>query len=94
MRMNNIVTYDVPDDRLRAKIATRLFGYGLTRLQKSVFIGELSRNMTEMLALELEDLVGGEPADIRIFPICERCIETHIVVSELYDMTEEEVVIA
>ena len=91
--MNNIVTYDVPDDQLRAKIATRLFGYGLRRLQKSVFIGEMSRNRAEMLALELEDMVAGEPADIRIFPICERCIEAHIVVCELYNITEEEVII-
>ncbi len=91
--MNNIVTYDVPDDRLRAKIAARLFGYGLMRLQKSVFIGEMSRNKAEMLALELEDMVGGEPADIRIFPVCERCFEAHMVVCELYNVAEEEVVI-
>jgi CRISPR-associated protein Cas2 len=91
--MDNIVTYDVPDDRLRAKIAARLFGYGLRRLQKSVFIGEMSRNKAEMLALELEDLVGGEPADIRIFPVCERCIESHIVVCELHDIEEKEVIL-
>jgi CRISPR-associated protein Cas2 len=91
--MNNIVTYDVPDDRLRAKIASRLFGYGLKRLQKSVFIGELSRNKAEMLALELEDLVGGEPADIRIFPVCEKCFESHIIVCELHEIEEEEVIV-
>ncbi|WXG39276.1 MAG: CRISPR-associated endonuclease Cas2 [Candidatus Freyarchaeum deiterrae] len=91
--MINIVTYDVPDDRLRTKIAARLFGYGLRRLQKSVFIGEMSRNKAEMLSLELEDMVGGELADIRIFPVCERCIENQIIVSELYNIEEKEVVL-
>jgi CRISPR-associated protein Cas2 len=91
--MINIVTYDVPDDRLRTKIAARLFGYGLRRLQKSVFIGEMSRNKAEMLALELEDMVGGELADIRIFPVCEKCFENQIIVSELYNIEEKEVVL-
>jgi len=89
-----IVTYDVPDDRLRGKIAALLFAYGLRRLQKSVFIGELSRNRTEMLALELEDLIASQPADVRIFPLCERCLAGHIVVSMLNDTSEEEVVVA
>lgn len=40
------VFYDIPDDRIRLKVADALKDYGLLRLQKSVFVGQLSRNLS------------------------------------------------
>lgn len=37
--MNYLVCYDITDNKLRKKIADRLFYYGLSRVQLSVFIG-------------------------------------------------------
>lgn len=43
-----VVTYDIPDDRLRAGMARLLEGYGF-RVQKSVFECLLTRGMRERL---------------------------------------------
>jgi len=37
--MNYLVCYDITDNKLRKKIADKLFYYGLSRVQLSVFIG-------------------------------------------------------
>lgn len=39
--MPYLICYDIENDRLRNKTAGRLEYYGLLRLQKSVFIGEI-----------------------------------------------------
>ncbi len=87
-----IITYDIPDDRLRYAVANKLKDYGLERLQLSVFQGYLTRNRAEELAIVLRELVGDEEADIRIFFICEKCRGRAIVVKERY-IVEEEVVV-
>ncbi|RLG40004.1 MAG: CRISPR-associated endonuclease Cas2, partial [Thermoproteota archaeon] len=54
-----LVSYDISDDRLRGRVALTLREYGFRRLQKSVYVGEVSRNVAEMLAIELGRLVKG-----------------------------------
>jgi len=87
-----IITYDIPDDRLRYAVANKLKDYGLERLQLSVFQGYLTRNRAEELAIEIRRLLGDEEADVRIFFICEKCRERAIVVKERY-IIEEEIVV-
>jgi len=89
-----IVTYDVPDDNLRVRIAHKLQDYGLDRLQFSVFHGFLTRNRAEELALELRELIGEDEADVRIFFLCEKCLNKTIVVKERYPLETVEVVIS
>jgi len=83
-----LVTYDIPEphDYLRAKLARLLKDYGLSRLQKSVFMGRMSRNMVENLAIEIQDLLEGIDADVRIFPLCRKCLEHAITVMEGREM--------
>lgn len=88
-----MVVYDIADDRLRGRVALTLMEYGFMRLQKSVFIGDVSRNVAEMLAIELRKLVEGNPCDVRIIPVCVRCYEGVITVARLAEVTEEEVVV-
>ena len=76
-----IVTYDIPDDKLRKKIADKLLDYGLFRIQYSVFQGRLSRNMIEMLEIEIGELLGKKDGDIRIFTVCERCLDKTIQIT-------------
>lgn len=37
------MAYDFADDRLRLRFADKLLEYGLIRMQKSVFVGDLNR---------------------------------------------------
>ncbi len=90
------VVYDIPDDRLRTKVADVLKDFGLERLQKSVFFGRLTRNRVEELCLVLDDLIGRKEADVRIIFVPPSFVDKVIVVRAMYDFGsfEREVIVA
>ena len=45
--MNTLVIYDITEDKIRNKVAEVCKDYGLTRIQWSAFLGELSNNHRE-----------------------------------------------
>lgn len=78
-----VVTYDVPEeyDYLRTKLAKLLENYGFSRLQKSVFVGRASYNMVENMTIEIRELfkdVHELGLDVRIFPLCKKCL-SHVI---------------
>ena len=78
-----LITYDVPEEypKLRRKISLILKNWGLQRIQYSVFIGDISRNFAETIALQINEVIKNEPADVRIFPICQKCLEKAIIIA-------------
>ena len=68
--MHCLLIYDIPNDRIRTKIADKCLDYGLDRVQFSAFTGNISRNLQEELFLQVTDLLGGEPGNIQLLPIC------------------------
>lgn len=68
--MKCLVIYDIPDDKIRTKIADFCLDYGLDRIQYSAFIGDLSNNHQEELMLKLDRRLGKAPGRIDLFPIC------------------------
>jgi CRISPR-associated protein Cas2 len=50
--MPYLICYDITDDRLRGRVAKSLLAVGLTRLQYSVFGGDMQKN--DYLAWEIE----------------------------------------
>ena len=89
------VFYDVPDDKLRNRIADTLKNFGLDRLQKSVFVGMMTRNRAEELALILDDLIGDMEADVRIVFVPPSFRDKVIVVRDMYSfkLKREEVMV-
>lgn len=69
-----LLIYDIPDDRLRARVADACLDYGLTRVQYSAFRGELTVNRRGEILQRLRRLIGQHPARITAFPICEKDI--------------------
>ncbi len=69
-----LLIYDIPDDRLRARVADACLDYGLARIQYSAFRGELTANRRGEILQRLKRIVGQHPARITAFPICERDI--------------------
>lgn len=67
-----ILIYDIPDDRVRYKVAERCKDYGLDRIQYSAFAGDIDRNRREELMLRLKKTLGKKPGNIRIQPVCTR----------------------
>ncbi|MBE2236475.1 MAG: CRISPR-associated endonuclease Cas2 [Caldilineaceae bacterium] len=68
--MKCLLLYDIPDDKIRGKIATFCLDYGLDRLQYSAFLGDLSSNHQEELMLKLTKRLGKAAGKIDLFPLC------------------------
>lgn len=87
--MEQLIVYDIPEDKLRTRVSHTLEDYGYERVQYSVFKGSRSQNVLEMLSQELENLIGDEEADVRFYQVCDRCLSKTIVVSRIgLDETE------
>lgn len=74
-----VVVYDIPDDRVRTKVADVCLDYGLERIQYSAFQGTLTPFHQEELLLKAKKKVGNKEANIQIFPICEKDWDKRLV---------------
>ncbi len=68
--MRCLIIYDIPNDRLRNKVADICLDYGLDRIQFSAFLGKLSRNHQEELMLKVDMRMEDNPGNIQLIPIC------------------------
>ena len=66
------VFYDIEADNIRNRTAQVCKDFGLERTQFSGFIGYLSRNRREEMAIRLRDLLGENNGKILIQPVCEK----------------------
>jgi CRISPR-associated protein Cas2 len=67
-----LLVYDIPDDRIRNRIADICLDYGLERIQYSAFFGELNRNRQEEMMQKCRRKLGDKPGVVQLFPVCER----------------------
>jgi CRISPR-associated protein Cas2 len=67
-----LLIYDIPDDRVRNRVADLCLDYGLDRIQYSAFLGQLRRTHQEELMMRVKKQLGKRPGDVRLVPICER----------------------
>ena len=68
--MNCLLIYDIPDDRIRTKVADACLDYGLDRIQYSAFSGDISRNLQEELFMKVVDLLDEKEGKVQLIPIC------------------------
>ncbi len=67
-----IISYDIPEDRVRARLAKLLEGHGI-RVQYSVFECDLTPAQFRKLRREIEYLIDTAVDNVRIYPICAEC---------------------
>jgi CRISPR-associated protein Cas2 len=67
-----VVSYDVPDDRRRTRLAHALQDFG-TRVQLSVFECVLTPDQEDRLRSRLLRLIDPEEDNVRIYRLCETC---------------------
>jgi len=72
VQLNCLLIYDIPDDKLRAKVADICLDYGLRRIQYSSFLGDLSHNRQGEILLKLKRRIGPREANVQLFPLCEK----------------------
>lgn len=75
--------YDISNDQVRNKISSACKNYGLFRAQKSSFIGKLSRNRMEMLALEIKEFGLKKHDCVFIIPSCKSCFSHKEIMGHL-----------
>ena len=68
------VIYDISENRYRSRVAKICKNYGLFRVQKSAFLGDLNRNESDSLTLECEATID-ESDSVYVFPMCEDCFD-------------------
>ncbi|MEM2875063.1 MAG: CRISPR-associated endonuclease Cas2 [Candidatus Hadarchaeales archaeon] len=75
------VIYDIAGNKTRSRAASACMNYGLKRVQKSAFLGELTKNRAEMLALEIKEIIS--PNDcVFLIPCCSNCFKDKIIYGE------------
>ena len=72
--MKAIVIYDIEENRVRVKVADVCLDYGMTRVQLSMFFGELSRARQRALTRRIAGVIAGTAAYVLVVPVCERDI--------------------
>ncbi|MCP4358853.1 MAG: CRISPR-associated endonuclease Cas2 [Chloroflexi bacterium] len=68
--MNCLLIYDIPNDRIRTKVADACLDYGLDRIQYSAFSGDISRNYQEELFLKVCELLAKKEGNVQLIPVC------------------------
>ena len=86
-----VVSYDIADDRRRARIAKALLNYG-TRVQKSVFECQVDDRQYLKMKEQLDKQIDAEEDSLRYYSICVRCAG-NIQISGLGVVREEEEII-
>ncbi len=72
-----LVVYDISDDRIRYRLAEILKDFGLERIQKSAFIGELNVQERKDLLEVLRNFPRDSEDRIDIFFICSKDLKLH-----------------
>ncbi len=79
------VVYDISKDRTRERVARRCLDFGLYRVQKSVFLGDLAPNRVEEILLFSRELLDPEADSVYIFPMCREDFGRVRVVGQGFD---------
>jgi CRISPR-associated protein Cas2 len=65
-----LLVYDIVDDSARKKVADLCLDYGLSRVQLSAFLGDLSRSLQDELLQRIRRRIGRSPGHVALFPLC------------------------
>ena len=76
-----LVSYDIPDDRRRTRIAKILKDFG-NRVQKSVFECLLEKREFNRLVERLEKSIDEKEDSVRIYELCSECQEKVAVIGQ------------
>jgi CRISPR-associated protein Cas2 len=88
--MQTLLIYDIPDDRVRTRIADVCLDYGLLRIQFSAFMGDLSRTHQEELLLQIKKRLGRKAGNVQLFPLDEQTWSRRRVIDQRGKSEEKE----
>ncbi|MFH1930156.1 MAG: CRISPR-associated endonuclease Cas2 [Pseudomonadota bacterium] len=69
-----VISYDIVDNRKRAKAAETLKDYG-RRVQKSVFECRLEAKFLADLLIKLKEIIDDNVDNVLVYMLCEACVK-------------------
>lgn len=79
------VVYDIVNTKKRTKVSKTCKGYGLYRVQKSVFLGRLNNNQIDELAMKCGDIIEKEKDSVYVFPMCDEDFKKVKLLGQAFD---------
>jgi len=79
------VVYDISKDRTRTKISDRCLDFGLQRVQKSVFLGDIPPNRVEEIIVFSCELLNLKTDSVYVFPMCRPDFDKVRIVGQGFD---------
>jgi CRISPR-associated protein Cas2 len=83
-----LISYDIPDNKRRLKIANTLLDFGGERVQYSVFECHITERNLGRLQARLGKVMDKAEDSIRFYPLCEAC-RPKVVLLGIAQPTEE-----
>lgn len=68
--LQTLVIYDISDDDVRLKVSDACKRFGLTRIQRSTFMGYLTSMQRKELIAVLRRILGDNDGNIQVFVLC------------------------
>lgn len=90
--MITLVIYDISDDRIRLKVANVCKRFGLSRIQRSAFLGEISSSRRKELTRILKRVLKGN-GNIQIFVISKPDFSLRVVIGDFEEAKYENTII-
>lgn len=92
--MQTLVVYDISDDEIRLKVSETCKRFGLTRIQRSTFLGNLSSMRRKELISALRRILGDADGNIQIFVICKADLALREIIGKPFEeYAKEELVV-
>ena len=79
------VIYDISDNKSRKRVSDACKNYGLYRVQKSVFLGDLNSNQRDSLAIECEEHVNVDVDSVYVFPMDDQSFKKVKLIGQAFD---------
>ena len=84
--------YDISDNCIRTGTSEKCKDYGLFRVQKSVFFGDIKPDSVKDLSQDMEEILEKDAASdedsVLIIPSCRSCMQKKIVIGKGFDMEQ------
>ncbi len=87
-----VVSYDIPNDRRRTRVARVLLDYG-SRVQYSVFECRIEAKHYERMCARLKKEIDEKEDSVRFYQLCQACLKTVKIIGQGQIEPEPQVVI-
>jgi len=77
--------YDITDDKVRRKIIKIAEKKGLYRVQKSVFLGNIEKNVLDEMVIQSKEILNEKEDSLYVFPMCEKDFKDVVLLGQAFD---------